>query len=191
MAGKKNHTKDEIVSLAIRQIKETGYKSISLRRLLGDLHLTTGSFYKHFDNKNDLFTTISITLSSQLSQHARQFVLDAKPSTPLASLIVLGEFMITQFQEQSNLTEFLFYNPSVLAVYQSDQKDQFPLLNDVQALIQNIKVTYHITDSVDNLFIKVWSFIQGYGILIQNGAAKYDHKLLTNAATELIGVEHP
>ncbi|WP_260151803.1 hypothetical protein [Lentilactobacillus hilgardii] len=44
IVGKTNNTKNDIVTLTIRKIKETGYQGISLRKLLAELHLTTGSF---------------------------------------------------------------------------------------------------------------------------------------------------
>lgn len=48
---------------------------------------------------------------------------------------------------------------------------------------------YPTHDSEKTLFVKVWAFIQGYAMLIQNNAADYDRVLLTNTAKEMIGVK--
>src|SRR5699024_12402343 len=39
-------------------IDKYGYEDLSLRRLTGTLGLTTGAFYKHFKNKNDLYEKV-------------------------------------------------------------------------------------------------------------------------------------
>ncbi|MCP9333705.1 TetR/AcrR family transcriptional regulator [Lentilactobacillus hilgardii] len=187
MVGKTNNTKNNIVTLTIRKIKETGYQGISLRKLLAELHLTTGSFYKHFDSKDDLFRTVTATLSERLSQQARQTA--TKEKDPLVQLIDLGEFIIIQFKKQPNLMGFLFFNNSILDLYQHNGTSHFPLLDDTHQLIKKIMAVYPTHDCEKTLFVKVWAFIQGYAMLIQNNAADYDRVLLTNTAKEMIGVK--
>ena len=51
----KRNVRQRIINLAIKQIRTAGYQSISLRKLMSKLHLTTGAFYKHFRNKSELF----------------------------------------------------------------------------------------------------------------------------------------
>lgn len=188
MAGKTNQTKNDIIALTIRTIKENGAQSISLRQLLATLHLTTGSFYKHFDSKADLFRTVTATLSERLSTQALQATTNAGGTDPLTKLIDLGEFIIQQFKKQPNVMAFLFFNNTVRDVYQGQSAKGFPLLAQTHQIIQEIMAVYPTSVSEQKLFIKVWAFIQGYSMLIQNGAADYDRNLLTNTAKEMIGV---
>lgn len=74
MAGKTNNTKNDIIQLTIRKISENGSQQISLRSLLGELNLTTGSFYKHFQNKHDLFASVTQVVSSRLGRQAKQTI---------------------------------------------------------------------------------------------------------------------
>lgn len=187
MAGKTNHTKADIIALTIREIKENGAASISLRKLLAKLHLTTGSFYKHFDNKDDLFRTVTAILSERISQLTRQATNGNTQKTPLIRLVDLGEFIIMQFQQQPNLMTFLFFNHSIQKLYRNGAIDQFPLLIDTRKLIEIIINTYPTNDSEDTLFIKVWAFIQGYAILIQSGVVQYNRNLLLTTAKQMIG----
>jgi AcrR family transcriptional regulator len=189
LAGKTNHTKDDIVALTIRLISQHGYQQISLRRLLGDLHLTTGSFYKHFKNKDDLFKTVTEVISATLGRQAQQQVVKLH-LTPFDSLVSLGTFLVNQFATQPYLMDFLFFNPTAINLYQAvETGHHFILLDYTRQLIEEIASQFCLSESSDTLFIKVWSFIQGYGILVRNHATVYDDALLRSAAKELIGVE--
>ena len=57
------NTQDSLISRTIIVIDKYGYEDLSLRRLTGTLGLTTGAFYKHFKNKNDLYEKVAIELS--------------------------------------------------------------------------------------------------------------------------------
>ncbi|WP_082602944.1 TetR/AcrR family transcriptional regulator [Lentilactobacillus kisonensis] len=187
MTGKTNDTKNEIIQATIRLISKNGYQQISLRNLLGSLKLTTGSFYKHFQNKEDLFRTVTKIVSAKLSNQAERTVI-TKNNNPLDALVALGGFMVQQFEFQPNLMDFLFFNEGIGDAYHSTGPTNFPLLDYTHQLVGEVASCYPISDSENDLFIKIWSFIQGYGILIRHKAVPYDEKLLRKAATELIGV---
>lgn len=188
MAGKTNNTKNDIIQLTIRKISENGSQQISLRSLLGELNLTTGSFYKHFQNKHDLFASVTQVVSSRLGRQAKQTI-EGQHLEPLDSLVALGKFMVNQFDSQPYLMDFLFFNSSAINIYHSTESaTKFPLLAYPQELITQIMNQYQLSESPENLFIKIWAFIQGYGILIRNHAITFDEALLKESAKALIGV---
>lgn len=180
MAGRTNSTKDDIVDLAIRMITENGYQSISLRKLLGRLHLTTGSFYKHFAGKEALFEAASIRISQRFTEQAAKAI--GHSPDAMTRLIDLGEFVIQKIASQPFLTDFLFFNSS------TEEAHHFELLDLTHQVIDSLSESPENTNSEGDLFIKLWSFIQGYGLLIRNGAVTYNRQFLKSVAYQLIGI---
>ncbi len=188
MAGQPNHTKLDIIALTSRAIQEDGYQSISLRQLLAKLHLTTGAFYKHFPSKEALFRQTAVSISQRLSKLAIRSIDESNPD-PLSNLIDLGEFIIQQMRDNANLIDFLFFNPAIIPIYSHNAKAQesFDLLSLTKQLIHNLVLNDPPLETENAIFIKIWSFIQGYGLLVRNGAAVYDRHFLTTTARQLIG----
>lgn len=54
-----NNTRTKIIALTIQKIQQGQLQQLSLRNLSQQLNLTTGAFYKHFKNKDDLFYVVS------------------------------------------------------------------------------------------------------------------------------------
>lgn len=48
-------TEQKIIDNAIQMIDHDGYQNLSLRKLAKQSNMTTGAFYKHFKNKDELF----------------------------------------------------------------------------------------------------------------------------------------
>lgn len=48
-------TEEKIINQTIHLIDTSGYQNLSLRKLTKELGLTTGAFYRHFKDKNELF----------------------------------------------------------------------------------------------------------------------------------------
>lgn len=188
IAGKTNHTKERIISQTIRLIRDHGYQNISLRKLLATLNLTTGSFYKHFSSKNDLFKDAAIVLSKKFSEDALIRLEKASSKDALNNLINLGEFVISQIETVPNLMNFLLFNPGVIQVYSHNLDDHlFGFLTLTHQILHDLIKQRGLTEPESALFIKMWAFIQGYGALIANGAVTYNRKLLLLSATQLIG----
>ena len=187
MAGRTNSTKNDIVDLAIRMITENGYQSISLRKLLGRLHLTTGSFYKQLASKDALFEAASIRISQRFTEQAAKAI--GHSPDAMTRLIDLGEFVVQKIASQPFLTDFLFFNPSTASIYSStEEAPHFELLDLTHQVIDSLSESPENTNSEGDLFIKLWSFIQGYGLLIRNGAVRYNRQFLKSVAYQLIDI---
>ncbi|OBU97965.1 hypothetical protein A7B51_00930 [Lentilactobacillus parabuchneri] len=160
---------------------------MSLRKLLSQLNLTTGSFYKHFSSKNNLFENVAEIVSKRFSENAER-QLSQVQGDALDELVTLGEFIISEIESDPNLTDFLLFNPSIIPVYLIESNiDTFELLKLTHHIIAKLVKQRDLSQTENELFVKVWAFIQGYGSLISRGAVKYDRHLLLTAATQLIG----
>ena len=62
------NTKSLILNTTTKWVPEKDYREISLRTLTNSIGITTGAFYKHFNNKEDLYYQVSILLSQELTE---------------------------------------------------------------------------------------------------------------------------
>ncbi|MBA1434778.1 TetR/AcrR family transcriptional regulator [Bombilactobacillus bombi] len=179
-----NNTKTKIIDLTIQEISQKSWQSFSLRPLLRQLGLTTGAFYKHFKDKDDLFKIVSKQLSHDIYQNIYTKIKTAPNSQE--ALLQLGWSLLTYFQEQPEVMDFLFFNPSVNYLYQSNttEANDFELYNLTQQIIVQLVFNPH---ERDEFFIKIWSFIQGYGFLIKNKIVLPDRNLLKSTLKQFLG----
>ncbi len=182
-----NQTKAKIIAATITAIDDQGYQDISLRKLAQKLGLTTGAVYKHFANKDDLFFTVAQQLSNDLYQTIAPKV-QADMKAPKQALVTLGVALIQAFETAGNKMDFLFFNPSITAVYQpgASPKD-FPLLALTKDVIAKIAQAYPAIDP-ETLFIKVWAFLQGYAMLVRHNVVAIDEDLMIQTINDMIGV---
>jgi len=59
-------TKDNMCEVAVQMFQDLGYENVSINMICNRLNVTRGSFYHHFDSKNDL---LLYWFSSQLKQN--------------------------------------------------------------------------------------------------------------------------
>lgn len=59
----KQTTRDRMIEKASQLIREYGYQNIPLRKLASLLGVTTGAFYKAFENKEDQFSLLTNILT--------------------------------------------------------------------------------------------------------------------------------
>lgn len=180
----KDIDKNKIIDITINEINKNGYENISLRKITEELDITTGTFYKRFKDKNDLFLNTAEHISSDMFENIYSKIKDYEID-PKRSLINLGIEVIKLFNNKKNLTEFLFFNSNVLSAYTNKNLGKrFKLLNITKKIIYKC-----INDDtkVDYIFIQLWSFIQGYGHLISNKVCALDISMIENTLNKLIG----
>lgn len=171
-------TEDKIINQTISIIDEEGYENLSLRRLTKALNLTTGAFYKHFSSKEALFKQSAQELSKKFIQSVN---LSDKDSAE-TQLLKIAEQLCKEFKLHPKRMKFLFFNPAINFVYSAQETSQFQFLNKVKTLIRKIDASRE-----QELFIQIWSFIQGYSYLISNNIAEYDMNLIKTTLSELVG----
>ena len=174
-----DNTQDKIIQATLEWIQKDDYKKLSMRKLAAKIGMTTGAIYKYFQNKNALFYQVSIVLSRQISE---ELTIDSKAS-PKNNLLLLAESFCVLIQKQPKLVNFLFFNPSLDDFYQNMNHD-FEFYDLVMGLVHQVNQG-GITDQ--QFFTQVWSFIQGYSLLILKEVADYDPSLVELTLDEMIG----
>ncbi|WP_158727595.1 TetR/AcrR family transcriptional regulator [Levilactobacillus enshiensis] len=183
MAGKTNNTDHKILIAAIQIIQDKGESGISLRRLASVIGVTTGAFYKHYANKDQLFRAITKEISHQVTEEARVALMEVQNAKE--KLLVLADVLLTWFQKQPNLMNFMFFNPMAQRTITESETD-FELLNMTMDLINGLVEGSQSTVESQRLFIQIWSFIQGYGLLLKNKVVDYDRELLETTLDEYL-----
>lgn len=179
-------TSNQIIKETIKQISENGYENISLRQLASNIGLTTGAFYKNFNSKEALFEKVTSTLSNQLSDELAAH-LDSK-SSPQSQLLNMADQLTQKFQSDANTMNFLFFNPTAAKLLnEPGTAESFGFYRLVTSIINQLKLTSPQIDS-RVLFIQIWSFIQGYGLLIVNHVTTYDPVLVASTLAEFLKV---
>jgi len=183
MDGRTNNTKDNIIKLTIKLMDEVGYSKISLRGLAKQLGLTTGAFYKHFSTKNDLWLAVTKQLSKNIADKSTKG-LDPKAS-PETKILYLANSFLKEFERKPNLMNFLLFNPTSKDNI-DDSTTEFSYLNFINDLIDELITANNLQKDKQTLFLQLWSFIQGYGLLINNGSTKYDQQFVENTLNDFL-----
>ena len=177
---KLNKTQDKIIQATIGWIETDDYKNLSMRNLAAQIGVTTGAIYKYFQNKDELFYQVSVKLSQEF---AEQLITTPEDSAKDELLSLANKFCRLS-QEQPKIINFLFFNSSLNNFYQNANHD-FKFYNQVMDLVQQVNQG-GITDQ--QFFTQIWSFIQGYSLLVLNGATNYDPALVERTLNEMIRV---
>lgn len=113
-------------------IDQNGYQNISLRKLAKQFDMTTGVFYKHFKNKEELFYRTSIVLSQQIDNY-----LKVTNGYAFTQLLAIAQDFCELFQTNPNRMIFLFFNPTVINACRHSNQD-FPFLVMIRNLAGQI-----------------------------------------------------
>lgn len=65
-------TKEKILMTALRLFAKDGYEAVSVSTIAGELGITKGALYKHYENKRDIFESIvqrMFEIDTERSQH--------------------------------------------------------------------------------------------------------------------------
>ncbi|MFK8248794.1 TetR/AcrR family transcriptional regulator [Leuconostoc mesenteroides] len=175
---KQNDTRDRILQLAMYEINSKGESQFSLRPLLKQLGLTTGAFYKHFKNKDELFSEITRLFSEKIYERVQHKL--ERANCPRDTLSIMGKILLNYYVENPNMVEFLFFNSSIAngQYLSSDNAERFKFLDLVKLEVKQLITLEELNISEQKMFIQLWSFIQGYGILIANQLVIRDDHLV-------------
>lgn len=173
-----NNTEEKMIEAATLWIEKNGYQDISLRKLVKQLDLTTGAFYKHFESKNALYFKVSQVLSSKLVKK-----LSPDPSNPaITQLVDITRKFSQEFDVNPNVMDFLFIHLGMSDLYDEDTH-KFLFLDTTKRLIHQINQS---GESDDIVFRQILAFIQGYSILVRNKAVTFNEHLVETTIHEFI-----
>jgi len=170
---------EKIIKATINFIRTNGYQTVSLRKISQAARVTTGAFYKRFRNKDVLFYRTAMILSQQF---VTKFAINNELSA-FNQILQIAQQFCEEFQKQPQVMDFLFFNPTIIQVYQADKND-FSFLQMIQRLAQ--QVNPGILNN-QQFFEQLWSFIQGYSLLIKNGVTSYDPQIVKVTLSQMVG----
>lgn len=174
-----NQIEDRIIAATLAEIAAVGYQQLSLRKLANRLKMTTGAIYRHFRDKEELFYRATVVLS----QRVAAALPDDQGMSAFERLLTVAQRFCQLVQEQPQLMDFLFFNPSLTTVYQQEQTD-FSFLRLVRELSDQVN-----PGALTNpqFFTQLWAFIQGYALLIKNGVTSYRPEVVRLTLNQLAG----
>lgn len=170
---------EKIIKATINFIRTNGYQTVSLRKISQAAGVTTGAFYKRFKNKDVLFYRTAMILS-------QQFLTKLSINSELSAfdqILQIAQQFCKEFQEQPQVMDFLFFNPTIIQAYQAANND-FNFLKEVKHLAQQVNPGI-LNDQ--QFFEQLWSFIQGYSLLIKNGVTTYDPQVVKVTLSQMVG----
>lgn len=175
---KLDKTQDKIIQATREWVENDDYKNLSMRKLAAKIGMTTGAIYKYFQNKDELFYQVSVKLSQKFAEQ----VITTPEDSAKEELLSLANQFCQLSKEQPKITNFLFFNSSLKSFYQNTNHD-FEFYDQVMELVRQVNQK-GITDQ--QFFMQIWSFIQGYTLLILNGVTNYDPALVERTLDEMI-----
>lgn len=175
-------TKQKIITLTLQEIAAGNYTTLSLRKISKKMGLTTGAFYKHFTNKDQLLTVAAKQLNANLVKEVQQADI-LKQQEPEQSLISLGKFLMEKIEHEATSMDFLFFETQ--STYETLTTTS-PLFNLTMEIINKIVKKQQKKEPADKIFYREWSFILGYGLLLKNNVTSYDEQFFENTVLALL-----
>lgn len=170
---------EEIIQVAIKEFANQDFESSSLNRIINELKIAKGSFYRYFNNKTDLYIfLIDYTLNKQLT-----YVTDFNPEEEQLDAITLSKKIVLHVLQFDfmyyNYASFLFYArknsqfKSYLTMNRKEFIDMLDILQDKKLirmdLDKNIMIFYIFRNMVllrdfiiEKLNIPETEFFKGY-----------------------------
>ena len=103
------NTKEAILTVAVHLFARDGYEAVSVSRIAGELGMTTGALYRHYQNKRDIFEHIVKRMEQGDSEQAE------KNNVPEEEMEKNPE----KYQE-TTLKDFLEYSKSMFTYWTED-----------------------------------------------------------------------
>lgn len=103
------NTKEEILTVAVHLFARDGYEAVSVSRIAGELGMTKGTLYRHYQNKRDIFEHIVKRMEQGDSEQAE------KNNVPEEEMEKNPE----KYQE-TTLKDFLEYSKSMFTYWTED-----------------------------------------------------------------------
>lgn len=175
-------TKQKIITLTLQEIAAGHYATLSLRKLAKQVGLTTGAFYRHFANKDQLLTMVSRQLNINLVQEINQEGI-LKQEKPEEMLIALGKFLMKKIEQGAASMDFLFFQTK--SSYETLTATS-PLFKLTVQVVKQIIEEYQSSEQPEKIFYREWSFILGYGLLLKNNVTSYNESFFENTVLKLL-----
>jgi AcrR family transcriptional regulator len=149
--------RDAVVTAATRLLGTEGAEAFSMRRLAGDLGVSTAAIYHHFPTKAALFTVVLGTLADDLQR-------PELPVEPRERLIAIVSYLIDTLHQ-------LPWVADILVTGQSTGRSAMWMLNEFVDAAGELGASDH---KAGYMYLTVWRFVVGDLMSRRAAAAHHD-----------------
>ena len=178
----KQTTRDRMIEKASQLIREYGYQNIPLRKLASLLGVTTGAFYKAFENKEELYYQVCLLENQRQIKRLEEQYLDGV-SDPLDCIWQIGLFLLSEYETNSQMMDFLFFSPVATEAYRKGEL--LEIGNKTVVYLDQLPIESQKEKKI--LLLKLDTFITGYGHFIAKGLEPFDEEVYRSMFNDLLG----
>ncbi len=176
---RRTDTRARLAAATVEIIDASGWPSVTLAAVAKACSISTPAMYKHFPDKAALFEAAQEEMSGRLGALADA----AAHESPVDSIFDVGERLIAYSEEHPNLLEFAFFGPSSnnTSAVDAGAGARWELLAFVHREIGRFVAGR-------DLFVSLWSFIQGYSKLVTSGTVRHRSAFLKAALRSVLSI---
>lgn len=181
MDKRRTDTKERIIKATEYALSQTDYIKLSLRDLAKNCGISAATMYKHFTSKDDLFQQVHDRLASRKLADYLEKTFDSNVSDFKEKILSLAVYILGEFNYDPETMNFIFFSPYAEKSYAmriDPTAKSRNLLDEYTGYIAGLKKQYHLSEQEDSLFIRLWSFLQGYSLLVSKGITQIDEEII-------------
>lgn len=180
MPPKQKFTKDEIVTAALKLLRENGMEALTARALGDALHSSARPIFTVFDSMADVRAEVMTAAQEMYNQYIREGLKEQHPFKGT------GKAYIRMAKEEPNLFRLLFMSKNV----------QTPNMGDLMQYVDSVSM--NITDAAKDTFAfdsskaqkihhHLWLYCHGIAVLQATGVCKFTDDEVDAMLTEVGG----
>ncbi|MCR4720140.1 MAG: TetR/AcrR family transcriptional regulator [Lachnospiraceae bacterium] len=190
MDRRRRDTKERFIKFTLEKIRQHGEDDTTLRDLAKEFGISAAALYNHFVDKDELLNEVLKVASSKITTLYREYVSDhGSLKSGKERLIQFGEFLLEIFKTESNLVSFLFFSRTAIKIYSAVdvfENDQFKLLSIACEIIDSVRIENNLSISNFELYIKFWSFMEGYALFVTSGVFEGNSSFISDIVNDVI-----
>jgi len=190
MDRRRKDTKEKFVKFALDKIRMKGEEEVTLRDLSTEYGISAAALYNHFIDKDELYQEILLAGANKLNTLYREYISEQpEPASAKDALIQMGEFISKLTLKENNLIRFVFFSDAAISLYTQEDvfsDSRFKLLSAACELIDKVKFECDLKASNYDLYVKFWSFIEGYCILVSSGVLDGNEHFVRDVVEDVI-----
>ncbi|MBR6293659.1 MAG: TetR/AcrR family transcriptional regulator [Lachnospiraceae bacterium] len=190
MDRRRRDTKERFIKFTLERIRTSGEDDTTLRDLAKEFGISAAALYNHFVDKDELLNEVLKVASSKVTTLYREYLADhGTLKGGKERLIQFGEFLLELFKNESNLVSFLFFSKTAINLYSSVdvfENDQFKLLSIACEIIDSVRVENNLSISNFELYIKFWSFMEGYALFVTSGVFEGNTSFISDIVNDVL-----
>ena len=163
--------KAELIRAGLKLLDQEGYEGFSLRKVAKACNVSQTAPYRHFKNKEELITAITVEALRAFNDVLEQAI-NINPDNPKKQLTEMGVAYIKFFVENPEYLRLLFLSnikDKMTAYYECDRsfcdgKDPFQTFYDTLMRY----ATAYPEHNMNELLLYSWGLVHGIAILVAN-----------------------